>query len=102
MINSSPTNNEMDGSPEAVNLRRNVAALLDHTVSIDVFHDWFFSVLWDIEQSASDDDVSLAATIENRLAEYTGGHISAEALRGALLDDTREMLATSSTGRVSA
>lgn len=92
----------MDSPLADRDLRGHLNALLTHELSVDAFHDWFFSSLWDIEQMASDDDVSLAATIENRLAEYTGGHLSAEALRDALRDDTRGMLATSSTGRVSA
>jgi hypothetical protein len=38
-------------------------------LSVDAFHDWFFRMIWDIEQTSSDGDLALAAAIENRLAE---------------------------------
>jgi hypothetical protein len=44
----------------------------------------------EIEQSGSDDEVDLMNLVENRLAEYTGGHISAEALIETLRVDLDE------------
>lgn len=69
----------MDDSP--VDLRRHVAAVVDGTLSLDRFQQWFAEAQDDIELNGCDEHVALASRIENHLAEYTSGHIDAQGFR---------------------
>lgn len=60
-------------------------------VPVAAFIAWFAGALWEIERWADEDDYELALTIENRLAEYTGGHISETMLRATLAADLAEV-----------
>lgn len=51
------------------------------------FIHWFNSARWEIESSDCADVMALADDVENRLAEYTGGHISSNLLKQTLAAD---------------
>jgi len=74
-----------------LDVRGHLLAFLTHELSAEAFHGWFLRTLWDIEQHASDDEADLAATVEHRPAEYTGGHIDEARPRAALTDDPRDV-----------
>lgn len=75
----------MDGS--SPDLRGHLAGLLNRTISLDHFQRWLADAARRIEAVGTDDDVDLAARVENRLAEYSGGHIGGDDLRRALAED---------------
>jgi hypothetical protein len=72
----------MDGS--VPDLRLQVAALLAGTIDLNQFQDWFIMNETAIEQRGSDEDVDFLDDVMLLLAEYTGDHISASQLIGAL------------------
>ena len=78
----------MEGSSGS--LRLQIAGLLGGALTLQQFQNWLALAESEIEQSGSDAEVDLMNLVENRLAEYTGGHISAEALLGALQRDLEE------------
>lgn len=75
----------MEGS--VPNLRLHITALLEGIISLDAFQRWFAAAEAAIEIYGSDADVDLASTVFNRLAEYTGEHISAQLLLNVLQED---------------
>lgn len=87
----------MDGS--SANLRRQMAGLLDGKVDLNQFQAWLATFETTIELHGSDADLELLGWVENLLAEYTGGHISApeflDALRVEYQVQTPELAATS-------
>jgi hypothetical protein len=61
-----------------------VAALLDGTIDLCQFQEWFASAAVAIEVQGSDDDIALSNFVMNLLAEYTGDHIRGPDLLRAL------------------
>lgn len=86
----------MDGSES--DLRLQVAALLDGKIDLVPFQEWIARAESDIELHGSDAEVDLLDCVLNRLAEYTGGHITTDELFQVLRSDSlpfREEPATS-------
>jgi hypothetical protein len=69
---------------DRLDVRGHLTGLVAGEIELDAFVNWFSRSLWDIEQRADDDDYEMALTVENIIAEYTGGHITDEQLRAAL------------------
>jgi len=77
----------MDGS--SPDLFGHLKGLLGGTVSLAQFRRWFADASWRIEAFGNDEDNELAARVENRLAEHSGGHVTDD----CLLDTIRQDLA---------
>ena len=75
----------MDGCVS--NLRLQVAALLDGMIGLVPFQEWLARAKSDIELRGSDAEVDLLDRVVNRLAEYTGGHITTDELFQVLRSD---------------
>ncbi len=79
-------------------LLAHLGKLLRDEVPLEDFRHWFSSALWEWEWA--DDDVTLdfAYLVENRLAEFSGGHLSERQLLRALREDVAAPLQTSPVG----
>lgn len=51
------------------------------------FVQWFTASLWELESSLDDTTLDFAYLLENRIAEYLGGHIDEDRLRAAIASD---------------
>lgn len=80
------------GSPHlaAPDLPGHLGKFLNHRTSAAQFWRWFVANMPRIEESGSDAEVDFAWRVEHRYAEWTGGHIDEEVLRGALARDVAE------------
>lgn len=76
----------MDGSE--TDLRLQVAALLDGKIGLVPFQESLARAESDIELRGSDAEVDLLDRVVNRLAEYTGGHITTDELFQVLRSDS--------------
>ena len=57
-------------------LRRELAAVLNGDVSLDDFEDWFTVASWNAHKDSSPVAQKLVGAIELRLGEYSNGHLS--------------------------
>ena len=71
----------------AIDLRTHFGMLLDRSVSVRDFRQWFVNSQWNIELEGDDDTVDLMSLIELRLAELTSGYISEDCLIETLQAD---------------
>ena len=79
--------------PAAVNnrdVRWHLGRLLSQAESLRDFAEWFIDAQWSIELDGSDEDVELAARIENRFGAYSSGYISEDELVADLRGDAAE------------
>lgn len=65
--------------------------LLNGSLALDDFRHWFANALWDIESDGDPATIDLAYLVENRLAEFSGGHFDEARLRAVLADDLRQL-----------
>lgn len=70
-----------------LDLRGHLASLLSGTMPLASFRHWFANALWSLEEAADDDTLDFAYLVENRLAEYSGGHITDDELLSVLRRD---------------
>ena len=70
-----------------------LGGMLSGRVPLDAFRHWFANALWALEESADEDTLDFAYLVENRLAEYSGGHVEAADLVRALRADLDQRLA---------
>ena len=68
----------------AEEIRKRLASYISRETSLDEFEDWFVSSSWNVAQTSPPDAQKLVFEIESRLSEYSGNHISEDALRRAL------------------
>lgn len=68
-------------------MREHLAGFLAGNDSVLAFQHWFARAMPEIEADADEDTYELALHVENRLAEFTGGHIDANRLRDVLRDE---------------
>jgi hypothetical protein len=73
-------------------IRLQLTGLLEGTIDLDQFQDWFASTAMDIERLGTDAEVDLLNRVQNLLAEYTGDHISAPELLEALREESNEYI----------
>jgi len=79
--------------PAAVNnldVREHLGRLLSQAESLRDFAGWFIDAQWSIELDGSDEDVELAARIENRFGAYSSGYVSEDELISDLREDAAE------------
>lgn len=72
-------------------IREHLAGFVRGNGSALDFQRWFANAMVDIEAEADDDAYEFALRIENRLAEFTGGHIDEDRLRAVLRDEIDAM-----------
>jgi hypothetical protein len=72
----------VDGS--VLDLRLQIAGLLDDMIDLDQFQEWFALCQTAIELRGSEADLDLLGRVMLLLAEYTGDHISRPELLNAL------------------
>lgn len=75
------------GDRHEADLLAHLGKLLRDELPLASFRQWFANALWEWEWADDDDTLDLAYLVENRLAEYSGEHISESELRQALRDD---------------
>lgn len=81
-------------------LLTHLGKLLRGERSLAAFRQWFANALWDREWSDDDDTLDFAYLVENRLAEYSGEHVSEDQLLHALRDDVVAHLRSGSVAPV--
>lgn len=72
----------------SADIRRQLAALLDGTITLDQFQRWFASAAMFIEFHGDDAEVNLSHRVLNLLAQYTGDHIGASDVPRLLREET--------------
>lgn len=65
-------------------IQKRLADVLSGQLSLDDFEDWFASESWNMHQHAEEPARRLAAALELRLAEFSGGHLAEAELRREL------------------
>ncbi|MBA2518183.1 MAG: hypothetical protein H0V24_00800 [Chloroflexia bacterium] len=70
-----------------LDLEGQIASLVRGSLSLNGFRQWFANAMWDIELAGDEDTMRFAYLVENRLAEFTGGFISAQGLIEVLRED---------------
>lgn len=71
----------------AFDLPVQLGMVLDKSISVRAFRQWFVNSQWDIELEGADDTVDLMNLIELRLAELTSGYLSEDLLLETLRAD---------------
>lgn len=84
----------MDGS--SLDLRRPIQSLIAGNISPHDFLLLVYGLADTIEFQGTPSEWDLYLQVENRLAEYTGGHITGPQLIDALQEDLAELAMTSS------
>jgi hypothetical protein len=69
-------------------IRRYLADWLAGRISLSQFEDWFVPATWNIQ--GSENLVNFVDEIELNLSEYSGGYLSKQQLRSAMLSAQRE------------
>lgn len=70
----------------AEEIRKRLADYILRETPLDEFEDWLVSSSWDVRQTSPVDAQKLVFQVESRLSEYSGDHISEDALRRALTE----------------
>ena len=71
-------------------IRERLLEYLSGELSLDKFEDWIVQHTWNVHQWGSKDTQNLAYSIEAKLAEHSGDHISEKVLRKHLLPLAQE------------
>jgi hypothetical protein len=71
----------------ARDLRSHLGMLLDRSLGVRDFMQWFASAKWDIDSEGDDDTFDLMSLVELRLAELTSGYIGDDSLIEILRTD---------------
>lgn len=64
-------------------IRQHLSDWIDGKISLSEFEDWFVPSTWNIQ--GSDELMDLVDEIELNLSEYSGGHLSKQGLREAMI-----------------
>lgn len=79
----------------AFDLRLHLSMLINKSLGVRDFMQWFNSARWDIDAEGDDDTFELMSLVDLRLAELTSGYLSEDAfiqvLREDLLEDGIEL-----------
>ncbi|MDQ3412205.1 MAG: hypothetical protein M3509_08810 [Chloroflexota bacterium] len=71
----------------ARDLRSHLGMLLERSMGVRGFMQWFANAKWDVDLEGDDDTFDLMSLVELRLAELTSGYISDDALIEVLRSD---------------
>lgn len=64
-------------------IRDRLVQYLARDITLREFQEWFVPTTWNLDESTDSSAADLAADIELRLAEYTGGHLDEAEVRAA-------------------
>lgn len=68
----------------AIEIKGLIASLLKSAVSLADFEDWIAGHTWNVRESGDEAAILLAHSVELRLSEHSGGHLSEQQLRREL------------------
>ena len=80
-------------------IRKQLIQFLSDPNSLDEFEDWLVSRSWNMHVGSAEAAQHLASSIELLLAEYSGGHITFEALRNELVPYATDMTVVVPSGQ---
>lgn len=70
-----------------LDLRLHLGSVLNRSLPVESFRQWFASALWELESVLDDDTLDFAYLIENRIAERSSGLITDDELIAVLASD---------------